>query len=144
MKSELGPKVMTEFTTLRLKTCSYFADRNDEDKKEKGTKKYFIKGKLKFKNYIHCLETVQFKNVDSPWENNKEFIKNNKLTSNSQQNSKTEKYNVLTEKVNKIALSANDYQRIQSIDSIEAYAYETSKKIYSVKICSRWKRRDYM
>ena len=49
MKSELGPKVMTEFTTLRLKTCSYFADRNDEDKKEKGTKKYFIKGKLKFK-----------------------------------------------------------------------------------------------
>ena len=129
MKSELGPKVMTEFTTLRLKTCSYFADRNDEDKKEKGTKKYFIKGKLKFKNYIHCLGTVQFKNVDSPWENNKEFIKNNKLTSNSQQNSKTEKYNVLTEKVNKIALSANDYQRIQSIDSIEAYAYETSKKI---------------
>ena len=129
MKSELGPKVMTEFTTLRLKTCCYFADRNDEDKKEKGTKKYFIKGKLKFKNYIHCLGTVQFKNVDSPWENNKEFIKNNKLTSNSQQNSKTEKYNVLTEKVNKIALSANDYQRIQSIDSIEAYAYETSKKI---------------
>ena len=129
MKSELGPKVMTEFTTLRLKTCSYFADRNDEDKKEKGTKKYFIKGKLKFKNYIHCLGTVQFKNVDSPWENNKEFIKNNKLTSNSQQNSKTEKYNVLTEKVNKIALSANDYQRIQSIDSIETYAYETSKKI---------------
>ena len=129
MKSELGPKVMTEFTTLRLKTCSYFADRNDEDKKGKGTKKYFIKGKLKFKNYIHCLGTVQFKNVDSPWENNKEFIKNNKLTSNSQQNSKTEKYNVLTEKVNKIALSANDYQRIQSIDSIEAYAYETSKKI---------------
>ena len=59
MKSELGPKVMTEFTTLRLKTCSYFADRNDEDKKEKGTKKYFIKGKLKFKNYIHCLETDQ-------------------------------------------------------------------------------------
>ena len=75
MKSELGPEVMTEFTTLRLKTCSYFADRNDEDKKGKGTKKYFIKGKLKFKNYIHCLGTVQFKNVDSPWENNKEFIK---------------------------------------------------------------------
>ena len=129
MKSELGPKVMTEFTTLRLKTCSYFADRNDEDKKEKGTKKYFIKGKLKFENYIHCLEKVQFKIVDSPWENNKKFIKNNKLISKSQQNSKTEKYNVLTEEVNKIALSANDHQRIQSIDSIEAYAYETSKKI---------------
>ena len=129
MKSELGPKVMTEFTTLRLKTCCCFADRNDEDKKEKGTKKYFIKGKLKFKNYIHCSETVRFKNVDSPWENNKEFIKNNTLTSKSQQNSKTEKYNVLTEEVNKIALSANDHQRIQSIDSIEAYAYEASKKI---------------
>ena len=129
MKSELGPKVMTEFTTLRLKTCCYFADRNDEDKKEKGTKKYFIKGKLKFENHIHCLEKVQFKIVDSPWENNKKFIKNNKLISKSQQNSKTEKYNVLTEEVNKIALSANDHQRIQSIDSIEAYAYETSKKI---------------
>ena len=55
MKSELGPKVMTEFTTLRLKACCYFADRNDEDKKEKGTKKYFIKGKLKFENYIYTL-----------------------------------------------------------------------------------------
>ena len=34
---------------------------------------------------------------------------------------------VFTEQVNKIALSANDDKRIQSIDSIKTYAYGTSK-----------------
>ena len=33
------------------------------------------------------------------------------------------KHNVFTEKINKIALSANIDKRIQSIDSIEMYAY---------------------
>ena len=33
----------------------------------------------------------------------------------------------MTEEINKIALSSNDDKRMQSIDSIETYAYGTSK-----------------
>ena len=40
-----------------------------------------------------------------------------------------QKHNVFTKEVNKIALGANDNKRIQSIDSIETYAYETSKEL---------------
>ena len=42
-------------------------------------------------------------------------------------------HNLFTEKVNKIALSANDYKRIQSIDSKETYTYGTSKDLVSEK-----------
>ena len=44
---------------------------------------------------------------------------------------KSERYNVLTEEINKIALSSNDDKRMQSIHSIETYAYGTSKDIVS-------------
>ena len=71
--------------------------------------------------------------VDSPRENHKEFIQNNKLTIKSQQKFRTEKHNVFTEEFNKIAISANDDQRRQSIDSIKTYANETSKDLVSKK-----------
>ena len=38
-------------------------------------------------------------------------------------------HNVLTEEINKISLNSNDDKRIQLIDSIEAYAYGTSKDL---------------
>ena len=41
----------------------------------------------------------------------------------------------LTEEVNKIALSANNDKRIQSIDSVETYAFGTSKDL----LCKREK-----
>ena len=44
---------------------------------------------------------------------------------------KSERYNVLTEEINKIALSSNDDKRMQSIHSIETYAYGTCKDIVS-------------
>ena len=50
-----------------------------------------------------------------------------------QQRFKSERDNVFTEETNKIALSSNDNKRIQSIDSIETYAYGTSKNIISDK-----------
>ena len=62
MKDELGRDVMTEFAALRLKTYSYLTDENDENKKAKGTKKCFKKGKLKFEDYKHCLEPAQPQN----------------------------------------------------------------------------------
>ena len=32
MKDQLGGKIMKEFAALRVKTCSYLTDNNDEDK----------------------------------------------------------------------------------------------------------------
>ena len=50
-----------------------------------------------------------------------------------QQRSKSEKHNVFTEEINKIALSSNDDRRIQSIDSIETYEFGTRKDLVSDK-----------
>ena len=55
-------------------------------------------------------------------EDHKEFINNNKLISKTQQSFKSEKHNVFTEEINKIAPSSNYHGRMQSIDFIEAYA----------------------
>ena len=52
-----------------------------------------------------------------------EFINNNKLILKSQERFRSEK------QVNKVELSANDGKRIQSIDSIETYTYETNKEM---------------
>ena len=38
---------------------------------------------------------------------------------------------MFTEEINKIALSSNDNKRMQSINSIETYAYGTSKDLVS-------------
>ena len=65
--------------------------------------------------------------------NNKEFIKNNKSILKIQQRFKSEKHNVFTEEIKNIALSSNDEKRMQSIDSIETYAYETTKDLVSEK-----------
>ena len=57
------------------------------------------------------------------------MIRNNKSILKTQQRLKSRKHNVFTEEINKIALSSNDNKRIQSIDSIETYASETSKDV---------------
>ena len=41
---------------------------------------------------------------------------------------KSEKHYVFNEEITKIALSSNDDKRIQSIDSIETYAYGTCRR----------------
>ena len=71
--------------------------------------------------------------TDSIKENHKEFIKNNKLILKIQRRFKSERHNIFTEEINKIALSLNDDKRIQSIISIETYAYGTSKDLVSDK-----------
>ena len=50
-----------------------------------------------------------------------------------QQRFKIERHNVFTEEINKIALSSNDDKRMQSIDSLETYAYGTSNDLVSDK-----------
>ena len=46
---------------------------------------------------------------------------------------KSEKNNVFTEEINKVALSSNDDKRMKSIDSIETYLYVMSKDIVGEK-----------
>ena len=51
----------------------------------------------------------------------------------TQQSFKSERHNVFTKEIDKIALSLNDDKRIQSIDLIETHAYGTSKDLVSEK-----------
>ena len=110
MKDELGGKIITKFVGLRAKTYSYLIDDGSVDKKAKGTKKCVIKRKLKFKNYKNCLEATQLENKINYLEKNKidinsikEFIKNNKSILKIHQSFKSERHNVFTEEINKIA-----------------------------------------
>ena len=106
MKDELGGNIMIEFVALRPKTYSYLADDCKEVKKAKGTKKCVINRRLKFSDYKDCLL-------------------NNELILKSQQRFKSEKHDVYTEEVNKIALSSNDDKRLQAFDRITSYPYGT-------------------
>ena len=135
---------MTKFVDLTAKTHSYVIDDSSEDKKAKGTKKCVIKRKLKFENYKHRFEVTQLENKikyleenkidrNNIKENHKEFIKNNISILKILQRFKSERHNVFTEEINKTALSSNDDKRMQSIDSIETYAYGTSKDLVSDK-----------
>ena len=77
-----------------------------------------IKRKFVFENYKNCLEATQIENkinhleksktdIDCIKENHKEFIKNNKLITKTQQRFRSERHNVFTEEINKTALSSN-------------------------------------
>ena len=51
----------------------------------------------------------------------------------TQQRFKSERHNVFTEEISKIALGSNDDKRMQSIDLIETDVYGTSKDLVSEK-----------
>ena len=55
----------------------------------------------------------------------KEFIRNDKVILKTQQRFKSERHNIFIEEINKIALSSNDDKTMQSIGSVETYAYRT-------------------
>ena len=93
MKDELGGKIMTEFVALRPKTYSYLMDDGGSDKKVKGTKKCVLKRRLKFNDY-------------------KDYLLNNEIVLKSQQRFKSERHDLYTEEMNKIALSSNDDKRL--------------------------------
>ena len=62
MKEGLSGKIMKKLAGLRARTYSFLKDNNDKDKKAKGTKKCFIKRRLKFQDYKNCLEAAQIEN----------------------------------------------------------------------------------
>ena len=109
MKDELGGKIITEFVTLRPKTYSYLTGDCKEDKKAKGTKKCVIKRMIKFNDY---------KNYDY-----KKCLLKDEVILKSQQRFISNKHDVYTENINKIALSNNDDKRIVSSDKITSYPY---------------------
>ena len=103
-----------------------------------------IKRQLKFQDYKNCLEAAQIENkishleqnkidVDSLKEYQKEFIINNKLILKTQQRFESERHNVFTDGITKIALSSNDGKRIQSIDSVKTSAYGMKKDLVCKK-----------
>ena len=103
MKDELGGKIMTEFCALKPKTYSYLMDDGGVDKKAKGTKKCVIKRRLKFNDYKDCLL-------------------NNEIILKSQKRFKSERHDVYTEEIHKIALSSvmmiKDYKLLIDLHNI--------------------------
>ena len=121
MQGELGGKVMTEFVALTPKRYSYLMDDGWSDKKAKGTKKSVIKRRLKFNDY-------------------KDYLLNNETVLKSQQRFKSERHDLYTEEINKIALSSNDDKRLQTFDRITSYPYRTSAgKICKTELLSKRK-----
>ena len=121
MKDELGGKIMTEFCALRLKTYSYLMYDGGNDKKAKRSKKCVIKRRLKFNDYKDC-------------------PLNNEIVLKSQQRFKSERHDIYTEEINKIALSSNDDKRLQIFDRVTSYCHRTSAgKIYKTEVLSKVK-----
>ena len=102
MKDELGGNIITGSASLRPKAYSFLTDDGKEDKKAKGTKKYVIKKMIKFNYYKKCLL-------------------NSEIILKSQQRFISNKHDVYTEDVNKIALSNDDDKTIVSPDKISSY-----------------------
>ena len=103
MKDECGGEQITEFVGLRAKMYSYRVN-GDEEKKAKGVKKNVIKKELAFDDYYQCL--IETKPL---------YKKMNLIRS--------DKHNLYTQTVNKIALSADDDKRVISKDGISTLAY---------------------
>ena len=105
-------KIITEFVALRPKTYAYLNDDGNDHKKAKGTKKMCNKTR----NHVSKFQRLfnQYKNVYR-----------------SQEIFKSYNYDVYTEEVNKIALSSNDDERLQTSDRMKTYPYGTN----AFKVC---------
>ena len=101
MKDELGGEIMKEFISLRPKMYSYKVGKS-ESKKCKGIKKCVLKKTITFDDYKRCL----FEGRD--------IYKSQLLF-------RSDKHEMKTLEVNKLALSSQDDKRI-SIDDIASYA----------------------
>ena len=101
MKDELGGEIMKEFVSLRPKMYSYRVG-NSEPKKCKGIKKCVVKKTITFDDYKDCLFE------------GRNFYKSQLLF-------RSNKHEIRTLEVNKLALNSQDDKRI-SIDGIASYA----------------------
>ena len=104
--------MLKEFCALRAKIYSYLMGDDIKVKKAKGTKECVIKPELMLENY-------------------KDYLFNCVVILKSQQSFKSNHQKVYTEEVNKIALSSNDDERLQTFDRMETYPYG----INTFKVC---------
>ena len=103
-KDEAGGKQIAEFVGLRAKLYSYRMDNGEEIKKDKGVKASVVKNTISFNDYMDCLF------------NKKPQMRQMNLI-------RSDKHDVYTETVNKVALSADDDKRIICEDGIHTFAY---------------------
>jgi hypothetical protein len=104
MKLETGAKQIEEFAGLRSKLYAYkMAEDGDEEKKCKGVKKVVIEKEITFENYKECL-----------FSRGKQWRGMNVFRSRG--------HDIYTERVNKVALSADDDKRIIMEDGIHTLA----------------------
>ena len=101
MKDELGGEIMKEFISLRPKMHSYRVG-NSEPKKCTGIKKCVVKKMIMFDDYKNCL--FEGRNLYS-----------------SQLLFRSDKHEIRTLEINKLALNSQDDKRI-TIDGIASYA----------------------
>ena len=118
-KDELGGKIMKKFCAVGAKKYTYLMDDDSEKKKAKGIKRCVKRRTLMFENY-------------------KDSSFNNKTILKSELRFKSNHYNVHTEEVNKIALSSNDDNRLQTFDRVTTYPYGTSDfKVWESEMLSK-------
>ena len=104
--------IMTELCDPRAKTYAFKRDDDTEEKNAKRTKKCIINKELTLENY-------------------KESVLKNKTIAKSQLRFKSDPHNVYTEEINKIAISSNDNNRLQTFDGITTYPIGTN----AFKVC---------
>ena len=131
-------KDIAEDVESRFDTSNYELDRpltKGKNKKVTGLMENKLGGKTMTKFVVLRAKTYSYL-VDNGHEDKKakkEFIKNNKLILKTKQRFKIRKHNIFTEGINKIALNSSDHKRMQSVVSIETYAYGTSKDLVNEK-----------
>ena len=106
-KDELGRKIMTKFVAHRTRAYAFQMEKGIEKKKAKGTKKCVVKKDITFETY-------------------KKALFNNRTIIKSQQAFKSDHHNVCTKEYNKIALSNNDDNRLQTFYGITTYPIGTN------------------
>ena len=116
MKDELVGKIMTEFIALRPKLYSYKKLDGAEDKKCKGIKKCVVKKTLAFEDYRTCLF-------------------NDSTEHRSQLMFRSNKHEIHTIEVNKVALSRDDDKRISKKDGISTFARGHKDLSWSPILC---------
>ena len=102
-KDEVAGKQITHFVGLRPKLYDFETEEGKEVSKCKGIKKNVVKKTINFDNYVRCLFTGE-----------KQMRKMKIIRS--------EKHNIYSKEVNKIALSNEDDKRIVSKDKVHTLA----------------------